>query len=290
MRKKQNSLLQPLFAVGKSAVWRNNMGKMIIVASGKGGTGKTTFTSQIGMWLSSLGYLTVLVDADAGFRNLDIALGLESSVVYDYSDFMSGTSDLDDILTKSHNSENLYFIAAPQSAKTSDFDTERVKLFWDSVKSRFDFVIADAPAGMGDGFMFAAEFADEAIIVSLAETPSLRDADRVIENLENKGIETIRLVLNRVNPEQIASRVQINVDDCIDVLSIPILGIVPEDIKVAESAAKGISVTPDIQGAGQAFLNIARRLAGKSIPMMEFRRPSRKSIWSRMRKSLNKSQ
>lgn len=266
------------------------MGKMIIVASGKGGTGKTTFTSQIGMWLSSLGYLTVLVDADAGFRNLDIALGLESSVVYDYSDFMSGTSDLDDILTKSNNSENLYFIAAPQSAKTSDFDTERVKLFWDSVKSRFDFVIADAPAGMGDGFMFAAEFADEAIIVSLAETPSLRDADRVIENLENKGIETIRLVLNRVNPEQIASKVQINVDDCIDVLSIPILGIVPEDIKVAESAVKGISVTPDIQGAGQAFLNIARRLAGKSIPMMEFRRPSRKSIWSRMRKSLNKSQ
>ena len=201
------------------------MGKMIIVASGKGGTGKTTLTSQIGMWLSSLGYLTVLVDADAGFRNLDIALGLESSVVYDYSDFMSGTSDLDDILTKSNNSENLYFIAAPQSAKTSDFDTERVKLFWDSVKSRFDFVIADAPAGMGDGFMFAAEFADEAIIVSLAETPSLRDADRVIENLENKGIETIRLVLNRINPEQIANKVQINVDDCIDVLSIPILRI-----------------------------------------------------------------
>ena len=112
----------------------------IAVASGKGGTGKTTLTSQVGMWLSSLGYLTVLVDADAGFRNLDIALGLESNVVYDYSDAILSEMDIDEVLTKSYGCENLYFIAAPQSKATSDFDGERTRKFWDGLKSRFDYV------------------------------------------------------------------------------------------------------------------------------------------------------
>ncbi len=264
------------------------MGKMILVASGKGGTGKTTFTSQVGTWLSSFGYLTVLVDADAGFRNLDIALGLESNVVYDYSDYMSGTSNLDDILTKSHNSENLYFIAAPQSAATADFNANKVKEFWDSVKSRFDFVIADAPAGMGDGFMFAAEHATEAIIVSLAESSSLRDADRVIERLENNGIEAIRLVLNRVRPELIDKKAQINIDDCIDVLSIPILGIVPEDSDVTEYVSCGKTAPDGGIGAGQAFHNIARRILGESIPMMDIDKPTKQTLWSRIRNTFRK--
>lgn len=263
------------------------MGKMIIIASGKGGTGKTTFTSQVGTQLASLGYLTVLVDADAGFRNLDIALGLESSVVYDYSDYMNG-STLDDIMTKSHNTENLYFIAAPQRTATTDFDPERVKAFWDSVKSRFDFVLADAPAGMGDGFMFAAEYANEAIIVSLPEASALRDADRVIESLENNGIENIRLVINRIKPQEIQDKIQMNIDDCIDVLSVPILGLVPDDKSVAAAAAKGGVIEPDGIGAGQAFSNIARRIGGENIPMMDFDSNGKDSIWSRMRKSFKK--
>lgn len=266
------------------------MGTMYIVASGKGGTGKTTFTSQVGTMLAKAGYLTVLVDADAGFRNLDIALGLESSVVYDYSDYMSGICTIDEVLTKSHNADDLYFIAAPQSAKTSDFDPEQVRLFWDTLKNRFDFVLADAPAGMGDGFMFAAKHADEGIIVSLAEAPSLRDADRVIENLENSGITNIRLVLNRIKPEQIVNKMQMNIDDCIDVLSVPILGIVPDDIEIAKVSAKGIALTPDLSGAGQAFCNIAERISGNNIPMMDFDKPLKKNLWLRIRKSFKKSQ
>ena len=100
------------------------MGKMIIIASGKGGTGKTTLTSQVGTALANMGYLTALVDADAGFRNLDIALGLESQVVYDYSDYINRDMSIDEITVRSTSSENLYFIAAPQSAATSDFDPE----------------------------------------------------------------------------------------------------------------------------------------------------------------------
>ena len=266
------------------------MGKLVIVASGKGGTGKTTFTSQVGTLLSTLGYMTVLVDADAGFRNLDIALGLESNVVYDYSDFISGSADIDEILIKSHGYENLYFIAAPQRAATTDFVPERTQQFWDTLKSRFDYVIADAPAGMGDGFRFAADYSDEAVIVSLAESSSLRDADRVIEALEDVGIETMHLVLNRIRPELIANKVLMNIDDCIDVLSIPILGIVPDDVAVTESVAAGKAITPSDSGAAQAFFNIARRMAGEDIPMMDFEKPLKKSIWSRMRNAFKKQQ
>ena len=265
------------------------MGKLVIVASGKGGTGKTTFTSQVGTLLSTLGHMTVLVDADAGFRNLDIALGLESNVVYDYSDYITKDADMDEILIKSPGHENLYFVAAPQSAATTDFDPKRTEQFWETLKSRFEYVIADAPAGMGDGFRFAADYADEAVIVSLAESSSLRDADRVIEEFEKNDIETIRLVLNRIRPELIAEKVLMNIDDCIDVLSIPILGIIPDDSAVTESVVCGKAVEQTGTGAAQAFFNIARRMAGESIPMMEFK-SSKKTIWSRMRNAFAKQQ
>ena len=265
------------------------MGKMIIVASGKGGTGKTTFTSQVGTQLASLGNMTVLVDADAGFRNLDIALGLESSVVYDYSDYINGTADLDDILIKCPGNENLYFVAAPQSAATSDFDKDRTALFWESLKSRFDYVIADAPAGMGDGFSFAAEYADEAVIVSLAESASLRDADRVIEELECVGACTIRLVLNRIKPELIVKKILMNVDDCIDVLSIPLLGIVPEDGAVTEFIPNGVCISQTDKGAGKAFSNIAGRITGQSIPIMDMGDERKKGFFIRIRNTFKKS-
>ena len=261
------------------------MGKLIIVASGKGGTGKTTFTSQVGANLASMGHLTVLVDADAGFRNLDIALGLESRVVYDYSDYMSENKSIDDILVRGN--ENLYFVAAPQSGATSGFDRERVESFWQSLKSRFEFVIADAPAGMGDGFLFAGEYADEAVIVSLSEAASLRDADRVIEELENNGVDTIRLVLNRIRPELIEKKVLMNVDDCIDVLSIPILGIVPDDVAVCGAMSSGGVLEPRGVGAGTAFLNISRRLLGEYIPMMEL--DEKNGLLARVKKAFSKA-
>lgn len=247
------------------------MGNIIIIASGKGGTGKTTLTSHLGAALASMGKLTAVVDADAGFRNLDIALGLESSIVYDYSDFINGTCLFDDILIKSPDLSDLYFVPAPQSVPTTDFDKEKTEEFWDTLKNRFDFILADAPAGMGDGFMFAAEYADEAIIVCLPQTSSLRDADRVITELENLSIEKIRLVLNRIQPELIENKVAMNVDDCMDVLSIPILGIIPEDKIIAEAISKGepfLKVTD--YGAGRAINNIAGRLLGNEIHMMKF--------------------
>lgn len=259
------------------------MGKMIIIASGKGGTGKTTFTSHVGARLAAAGHLTVLVDADAGFRNLDLALGMESSIVYDYSDHINGTAALDDVLIKNTDNENLYFIAAPQSAMTSEFDEERTAEFWESLKNRFDFVLADAPACMGDGFMFAARYADEAVIVSLPESSSLRDADRVVAELEECGIETIRLVLNRLDAGLIERKIFLNVDDCVDVLSIPILGIIPEDGALMESVALGRPLLEaDGFGAGTAIQNISERLMGSNVQMMSFE-GEKKGLLARIR-------
>lgn len=260
------------------------MGKLIIIASGKGGTGKTTVTSHVGACLAGSGHLTALVDADAGFRNLDIALGMESSIVYDYSDFINGTSDFDDILIKSPTQENLYFVAAPQSVPTADFDEERTALFWENMRGRFEFVLADAPAGMGDGFVFASRYADEAVIVALPETSSLRDADRVITELEDRGVNTIRLVINRIRPELIESKVMMNVDDCMDVLSIPLLGLVPEDERVIESMLKGHPLMScEIPGAGLAFKNISGRLVGNQIPIMSFDKVNKVGLWEKIK-------
>ncbi len=264
------------------------MGKMIIVASGKGGTGKTTFTSQVGTALANMGYLTALVDADAGFRNLDIALGLESQVVYDYSDYIKGDMDLDQIMVRNSIYENLYFIAAPQSAATTDFDPEKTKDFWERLKGRFDFILADAPAGMGDGFQFAAEYADEGVIVSLAEASSLRDADRVVEELEKSGIEDIRLCLNRIKPELIEQKALMNVDDCMDVLSIPILGIIPDDVMVTQCVAGGKYVEDTGIGAGRAFINIATRISGTHVPMMDLDN-TKKGLFSRIKNALKRA-
>ena len=265
------------------------MGKMFIVASGKGGTGKTTVVSHVGAALAKRGHLVVLVDADAGFRNLDLALGLESSIVYDYSDHINGDSALDDILIKSPVLQDMYFVAAPQSVAASDLDEEKTALFWQSLKNRFDYVLADAPAGMGDGFLFAAKYADEAIIVSLAETSSLRDADRVISALEELGKENIRLILNRIDPGMIERKIMMNVDDCTDVLGVPILGIIPEDRSVAESMLRGAPLIEDeAGGAGTAFRNIAERLEGKPVPIMEFNSGEGHGLIGRIRSALKR--
>lgn len=264
------------------------MGRIIIVASGKGGTGKTTLTSHLGAMLADCGHLTALVDADAGFRNLDIALGMESNVVYDYSDYINGKSNLDDVLVKSSELENLYFVAAPQSASTTDFDEKKTKEFWEKLKGRFEFVLADAPAGMGDGFMFAAQYADEAIIVALAETSSLRDADRVITELEDIGVQTIRLVINRMNGQLVEQKILMNVDDCMDVLAIPMLGIVPDDNAVVKSMAEG---KPLMSGVGccaaVAFRNIVMRLLGNQVPIMDFSL-KKQSLFGRLKKLFSK--
>lgn len=247
------------------------MGQVIMVASGKGGTGKTTAVANLGAALSQRGKLTVLVDMDIGLRNLDVALGLESSIVYDFLDFLEGRCTIDEVLIKADGYENLYFIAAPQTRPVMVCDEERVTEFWDILRNRFDFCIADSPAGISGGFTYIENAADSVIMVTLAETAALRDADRVLSVLDSE--KEARLIVNRVRPEMIEKKLMLNMDECMDMLGIPMLGIVADDEELTKSALKGeLSVNnPDSQ-AGMAFRNIASRLCGDDVPVMEFRK------------------
>ena len=262
------------------------MGKIIVVASGKGGTGKTTTAANLGAALSENGYLTVLVDMDIGLRNLDIALGLESSVVFDAVEVIEGRSSLDEVLIQHSKYENLYFIAAPQTREAISVEEEKVTDFWERLKNRFDYCIVDAPAGIiGCGFEYACAGADAALIVSLPELTALRDADRAISVLEKKGIEDTKLIVNRIRPELIDRGLMMNVDECMDILGIPIIGIVPEDEELTACALSGeLAMSQEKSLAGKAFSNIAKRLCGENIPILTMEKKRRFKIFEKLYK------
>lgn len=246
------------------------MGKIIIAASGKGGTGKTTATANLGAALAQRGNLVAVVDMDMGLRNLDVSLGLESSIVYDVLDIIEGGRSLDEVLIKDKRYENLYFIPAPQTRGASSLSGEEVMKLWDSLRARFDYCIADAPAGIDGGFTFAAMGADSAVIVTTPELAAVRDADRAISVLEDMGITDISVIINRVRADMIERGVMMNIDDCIDMLQIPVLGIIPEDEELIISSLTGsLAVSNENSRAGRAFLNIAARLSGEEVPVMD---------------------
>lgn len=247
------------------------MGKIIITASGKGGTGKTTTAANLGAALAMRGYLTAVVDMDMGLRNLDIILGLESSIVYDISDVIENACSLDEAIIKDKRYENLYFVPAPQTRGIAFLNDDAVKSVWEQLKSRFDYCIADVPAGVDGGFLYAAASADAAVIVTMPELTALRDADRAISVLEDMGVSDIKVIINRIRPDMIDRGIMVNVDDCVDMLQVPVLGLVPDDEELIISALKSeLAVSNPNSRAGQAFLNIAARIAGEEVPIMNF--------------------
>lgn len=269
------------------------MGKVIIVASGKGGTGKTTLTANLGAALSLRQKSVVVVDMDMGLRNLDVALGLESNIVYDVADIIENTCTLDDAIIKDSRFESLFFIPSPQTRDAASIaienEEETWKKFWERLSDRFDFCLIDAPAGIEGGFKYALYGAHSAIIITLAETAALRDADRVISVLEDKGIEDIRLVINRIRPDMIEKGIMMNVDRCIDMLEIPILGIISDDIELISSTLKGeLAVMNGKSKAGEAFKNIAGRILGENIPIMNLEDTDKKNLWERIKRLFGK--
>lgn len=267
------------------------MGKVIIIASGKGGTGKTTLSANLGAALSLRDKSVVVVDMDMGLRNLDVALGLESSIVYDVADIIEGSAEIDDALIKVPDYESLFLIPSSQTRDASSLVNEDMeaawRALWERLSERFDYCLIDAPAGIEGGFKYGMYGADGAIIVTLAETAALRDADRVIDILEDNGIEDIRLVINRIRPEMIEKGIMMNVDRCIEMLEIPILGIVGDDIELTVSSLKGeLAVMNENSIAGCAFKNIAARIMGEEVPIMEFEDEKRSGILARLKRLL----
>lgn len=237
------------------------MGKIIIIASGKGGVGKTTVTAQLGIALSARGKRVLVSDIDFGLRNLDIVLGAESSVVYDVLDCVDGRCTLDETVIKIN--DNLLLLPASQSRRLKYVDMNKVSGFISSVSEKFDYILLDAPAGVGEALEKCAVCADEAFIIVRPYLSSVRDADRCIDVLEENGVEKASLIINDADGALIKSGVMMTPDSIADLLGIQVLGIVPHDESVLTGA--GLS---EGSIAAKAFSNISGRMLGEKIPVV----------------------
>jgi septum site-determining protein MinD len=250
-------------------------GRVIVVTSGKGGVGKTTTTANIGTGLARLGYKVVLVDTDIGLRNLDILMGLENRIVYNLIDVLEGRCRLQQALVKDKRLPNLTLLPAAQTRDKSALNEEHMVEICKQLREVADFVLLDCPAGIEQGFQTAIAAADEAIVVATPEMSSVRDADRVIGLLEAKNtIEDYRLVLNRVRPALVKMNDMMSTEDVLEILSIRLLGQIPEDKDIIVSTNRGEPVVNIEESvSGQAYRNVAKRIAGEEVPFLNLDEP-----------------
>jgi len=247
------------------------MTRIITITSGKGGVGKTTITANLGTALAQLGKKVALIDADFGLRNLDLLLGLENRIVYTIIEAIAGECTIEKALVKDKRQPNLVLLPAAQNRNKEAVSPEQMKEIVNRISPNFDYAIVDCPAGIELGFRNAIVAATEAIIVTTPEMAAVRDADRVIGLLEAEGIEKISLIVNRLRPEMVQLDRTIGVEDILDILRIPVIGIVPEDERVIVSTNRGEPIVLDERPSlpGMAFKNIARRIEGEDLPFLD---------------------
>ncbi len=245
-------------------------GRVIVITSGKGGVGKTTTNANIGTALAKAGKKVVMIDTDLGLRNLDLLLGLENRIVYTIVDVVEGRCKLRQALVKDKKNPNLCLLAAAQTRDKTAVTEEQLRDICEELKKDFDFILVDCPAGIEQGFQNAVAGASEAIVVTTPEMSAVRDADRIIGLLEaREEIKSYKLLLNRVRPNMIKSNDMMSVDDVVEILSAPLIGIIPEDTGIITSTNKGEPIVNDEKSlAGQAYRNVARRIIGEDVPFL----------------------
>lgn len=250
-------------------------GRVIVITSGKGGVGKTTSTANIGTALAKNGARVVMIDTDIGLRNLDLLMGLENRIVYTLVDVIEEKCKLQQALVKDKKLPTLSLLAAAQTRDKSAINAEQMKEICDKLKEEFDFVLVDCPAGIEQGFQNAIAGANEAIIITTPEMSAVRDADRIIGLLEAKEeILSYKLVLNRVRAKMIQSNDMLGVTDVQDILSVKLLGVIPEDESIIVSTNRGEPVVNmENAKAGNAYNNIARRILGEEVEIPDFETP-----------------
>lgn len=247
---------------------RGSMFKVILVASGKGGTGKTSMTANVAAALAQKGHKTLVVDSDVGLRNLDIVLGMSDLVVFSFADVALGIVSLEQAAAKHHDLDNLYLLTAPIELPKLDED-KITNIITEAQNQGFEYVIIDSPAGLGDEIKLFACISTQAIVVTMPDTASVRGAERVARLLEQENIMRIRIVVNRVRPSLIRQGVMGNIDDIMDEVGIPLLGVVPEDENVISYGSNGKCLIKHKKGgASTAFYNIAQRIDGVRLPIM----------------------
>ena len=253
------------------------MAKIIVVTSGKGGVGKTTSSAAIGTGLALKGYKTAIVDFDIGLRNLDLIMGCERRVVYDFVNVINGEANLNQALIKDKRVEKLYILPASQTRDKDALTKEGVERVLKEMNDEFDYIICDSPAGIEAGAMMALYFADEAIVTTNPEVSSVRDSDRILGILQSKskraelGLEPVKehLLLTRYNPERVDSGEMLSVEDVKDILAIDLLGVIPESTSVLNASNSGQPVVLDQESdAGQAYSDAINRLLGEVVDFL----------------------
>ena len=252
------------------------MSEVIVVTSGKGGVGKTTTSAAISTGLAIYGYKTVVIDFDVGLRNLDLVMGCERRVVYDLINVVNNESTLKQTLIKDKKHENLFILPASQTRDKDALTDAGIAEIINELRKEFDYIVCDSPAGIEKGALSAMYHADQAIIVTNPEISSVRDSDRIIGMLASKThraenqMSPVKehLLVTRYSPDRVAIGDMLNVTDICEILSIPLLGVIPESKSILKASNIGVPVTNDYESdAGIAYNDAIKRLLGKKVPM-----------------------
>jgi septum site-determining protein MinD len=250
------------------------LAQIIVVTSGKGGVGKTTTSASFATGLAVRGYKTAVVDFDVGLRNLDLIMGVERRVVFDFVNVIQGEATLRQALIRDKRYDNLAILAASQTRDKEALTTEGVEKVLDTLSQDFDYIVCDSPAGIEHGAHMAMYFADEALVVTNPEVSSVRDSDRVLGLLASKtrkveqgGRIKEHLVLTRYNSARVDKGEMLSVEDVRDILAIPLLGLIPESQAVLNSSNQGVPVVADTTtDAGGAYEDMVARFLGEERP------------------------
>lgn len=239
---------------------------VIVVTSGKGGVGKTTTSANIGTGLAKQGKKVCLIDTDIGLRNLDVVMGLENRIVYNLVDVVEGNCRVKQALIRDKRNQGLYLLPTAQTRdKTAVSPGQMVKVI-DHLKEQFDYIILDCPAGIEQGFQNAIAGAQRAIVVTTPEVSAIRDADRIVGLLETNGFTQMDLIINRMRMDMVKRGDMMSSTDVVDILGIPLLGVIPDDENVVIATNQGEPVVGNPTPAGMAYADVIERLLGKEVP------------------------
>ncbi|MCG6967197.1 MAG: septum site-determining protein MinD [Chromatiaceae bacterium] len=251
------------------------MARIIVVTSGKGGVGKTTTSAAFAMGLAERGFKTVVIDFDVGLRNLDLIMGCERRVVYDFVNVISGEANVGQAMIKDKRNPNLFILPASQTRDKEALSIDGVGRVLDELAKEFEFIVCDSPAGIEKGATMAMYFADDAIVVTNPEVSSVRDSDRMIGILSSKsrraeqGLEGIRefLLVTRYSPERVQRGEMLALEDVQDILSLDLIGVIPDSPSVLNASNAGVPVILDRESsAGQAYSDMVSRYLGEDLP------------------------
>src|SRR6266581_3863267 len=272
---------------GQSAARGGVLAKVVVITSGKGGVGKTTTAAAFATGLAQRGKKTVVIDFDVGLRNLDLIMGCERRVVFDFINVINGDAKLNQALIKDKRNDNLYIFPTSQTRDKDALKREGVERVLNELKESFDYIVCDSPAGIEHGAITALYFADSAIIVTNPEVSSVRDSDRIIGILASRSRRAERndppvelnLLLTRYDPSRVAKGEMLTVEDVKEILSIPLLGVIPESESVLRASNTGTPVAFDSDSlAGRAYLDAVARFLGEQREM-RFVQPERRNLF-----------